>query len=547
MRRVPSSQLGAGLALLLLGLVYFYNLDAPVLWGDEADTAVVSRNVLQNGYPSTWDGRNLLAYDNCSEMGRGMVSRKLPWVQYYVGALSLFIFGETTFGARALFAVIGLCSFFPLRSVLRHHGAPGSTFASLLILLIPQIVLLQRSARYYSLLVFSFCLLLVALFGRWRSERARLATAASCLVLIIQSHYVAGLACALALPICAWLCERARLRTYCGLAALSVGLWLAWYWSISPVEPMWIPGSQLLAGRPLTWIVFFLRGVLAGILDLDFVGCLPLLGLVLALAAGRWRAAGLGAAWVRRPLVAFVLINLSLLVLVTAATFGGETHYEYGLVRYMPHLAVALPLALLLLLITVAEHWRLRREWALVGLCLMLLPNPLSISYWVRGPEGRQLRLSWWPPVYAEIFGTPRDDFAAVLALLEATPPPEGPDPLVAAMPRSLNPILVFYLGHRYRIQPSVSPGTSCAREVSRLAGGEMLERVKGEPDWVVSSARSVGLCDSQERIELPMRRGKSDGSRPELIRHDFGDPPHPGRRYFVHRCRDRELAPPSE
>src|SRR5262245_33748343 len=81
------------LAIVLIGTVYFYKLGEPLLWDDEADTGFLARNVLTHGLPVAYDGRNVSVYDNGAQLSASLVSKKIPWVQYYVGALSLKIFG----------------------------------------------------------------------------------------------------------------------------------------------------------------------------------------------------------------------------------------------------------------------------------------------------------------------------------------------------------------------------------------------------------------------------------------------------------------------
>src|SRR5271154_7121569 len=74
------------LALLLVASVYFFKIDRPLLWDDEAETGVVARNILRAGYPTASDGRNVTLYDSGADLNRNLVFKQVPWNQYYLGA-----------------------------------------------------------------------------------------------------------------------------------------------------------------------------------------------------------------------------------------------------------------------------------------------------------------------------------------------------------------------------------------------------------------------------------------------------------------------------
>jgi hypothetical protein len=106
----------------LVAFAYLFRLATPVFWNDESDTGVLARNVRQAGLPVAYDGRNAVTFEGCSQLGEGLLSKKLPWLQYYVGAASQVVFGDTTGGTRALFALVGLAAFFPLLGLLRGRS-----------------------------------------------------------------------------------------------------------------------------------------------------------------------------------------------------------------------------------------------------------------------------------------------------------------------------------------------------------------------------------------------------------------------------------------
>ena len=58
MRQRVAVPIAYGLLLGAALFLCFYRLDARLLWGDEAETATLARNVLHFGVPKTSDGLN---------------------------------------------------------------------------------------------------------------------------------------------------------------------------------------------------------------------------------------------------------------------------------------------------------------------------------------------------------------------------------------------------------------------------------------------------------------------------------------------------------
>ena len=96
-----------GLAFYLL----FCNLDGRLLWGDEAETALLAKNVLRFGIPKTVDGVNhITELGNFRDENTGHIWTWTPWLQEYVTAASYLVLGETTWSSRAPFAAIAWLS-----------------------------------------------------------------------------------------------------------------------------------------------------------------------------------------------------------------------------------------------------------------------------------------------------------------------------------------------------------------------------------------------------------------------------------------------------
>jgi 4-amino-4-deoxy-L-arabinose transferase-like glycosyltransferase len=100
----PASLLALCAALLL------YGLDRPLLWVDEAETALLARSILVNGIPKARVGRDLISQEIGREFGPDLVWRWTPWLDKYVAAGSFALLGEGTLAARLPFALIGLAA-----------------------------------------------------------------------------------------------------------------------------------------------------------------------------------------------------------------------------------------------------------------------------------------------------------------------------------------------------------------------------------------------------------------------------------------------------
>lgn len=98
--------------LLIAAILLFCNLDNQSLWQDEAETAVLARNVLKTGLPEASDGKNTVILLEIPEFSKNYILSKYwmgqPWLAIYITAMSFGIFGINTFTARLPFAFIGL-------------------------------------------------------------------------------------------------------------------------------------------------------------------------------------------------------------------------------------------------------------------------------------------------------------------------------------------------------------------------------------------------------------------------------------------------------
>lgn len=145
----------AGL-LLLSSFLIFKNLSNNYLWVDEAESAVLARNIIQFGYPTAFDGSNVATPDVYTGFGENYLWKLHPWLHFYLVSLSYIIFGESTVSARFPFAILGVLSiilifflakrFFELDKIALLSVLFAATSVPL--------ILMVRQCRYYGLQVF---------------------------------------------------------------------------------------------------------------------------------------------------------------------------------------------------------------------------------------------------------------------------------------------------------------------------------------------------------------------------------------------------------
>jgi 4-amino-4-deoxy-L-arabinose transferase-like glycosyltransferase len=176
---------------LSFGLL-FYRLDNQLLWGDEAETAVLAKNVVQFGIPRTYDGTNYIILHGTVDETPGHVWIWSPWLQNYLAASSFILFGPTTWAARAPFAFIGWGSVLLLAlvawKIYRNHWV---TLSAAALLGASEVFLLHaRSSRYYPISVFAEILLAFGIYELFASRRRGVWLTALALVLLFYSNYI---------------------------------------------------------------------------------------------------------------------------------------------------------------------------------------------------------------------------------------------------------------------------------------------------------------------------------------------------------------------
>jgi hypothetical protein len=502
-----------------LAFVYFFHLGVPVLWGDEADTADFGRNILRFGLPTAYDGRNLLAFDNGSQISQELYSKKIPWVQYYVAAASMKLLGETTFGVRFLFAALGVLTLLPLCALLRPL-TPYPLAWSLFLLLQPQVVLFSRNARYYSVLALLFVLLLWVFTAAPWSRRWRTGAMVALSLLLFHTHPLAAATALGSLILVAWFTQRADIGPVALAAVCGLVSWCLWYFPLTPIPNPDSPAFGLLASPRLLFDQF-VESLRAFILDLDFINAFPLVAAAILLTVCLFFRRGPLKALLCQPLILAILLTTAAQIAAVSLLVGPETAYHYAVLRYLPHLVLLLPLPLCLLL----ELCLHQKPVVLLVAAAIFATNAFTLSAWLPSSPGHTWRWSWWPAVYAEIFSPPPDDLAAVLRQLDQSPPPAA-DSVLFIYPPFLNEIFTFYDGDRWRIRPDFQPSSDFDHLLRRTLGDAAIDRLMADPDaFVLNATPPATKPPGYSVTALPLHRPTLDSSRPELTRHGFPVP----------------------
>jgi hypothetical protein len=163
-----------GILILLMALFVFSlfkNIQYPLLWNDESETAMHAGRVLQYGYPKVHDGKNIV---NITGLPEGIdIDKKSDaylghvWGQYYFSAIGVFfarsindIYIKTAV-VRIPFALTGFIGLVIMGLIMfgffKKDQAVGLLFLIFFVffeLLSTSLVLHLREAKYYSLVIF---------------------------------------------------------------------------------------------------------------------------------------------------------------------------------------------------------------------------------------------------------------------------------------------------------------------------------------------------------------------------------------------------------
>lgn len=152
------------LPTLIFTILVLLGTNAHPLWGDEAETVLFARNILRFRIPRGWDGVNIIGLADGIYLNSDLVNYVSPWLQFYLAAFSIRLFGDSAFTARLPFIFFSIFSI-PLFYFLSHNitGSKRIAFlATLCLSLSVPFILFAYQARYYSLVSFAGIVLVLA-------------------------------------------------------------------------------------------------------------------------------------------------------------------------------------------------------------------------------------------------------------------------------------------------------------------------------------------------------------------------------------------------
>lgn len=146
---------GTVLVIILFCLLIFPNLSARTLWQDEAETALVAKQMVNsnNWLPYAQDDQGPISQDWNYQFSVSPLWRWHPWLQFYLTAFSFKLFGISTLSARLPFALIGVISCVYYIYFLKKYGPKNQIFhscAQILFLTSVPLMLHFRQCRYYA-------------------------------------------------------------------------------------------------------------------------------------------------------------------------------------------------------------------------------------------------------------------------------------------------------------------------------------------------------------------------------------------------------------
>lgn len=183
--------------ILLCAYLTFKGLDNNYFWDDESNTAIFAKNLLKTGKLTAWDGRNLIAFRNGSELNSNLVNSFMPPLQYYITALSFYFFGISTWTGRFPFALIGLFSLFILFKILEELKMDKHIIliAVTVCAFSPSFLLYIRQCRYYSLTIFlALCVYYFYIRFLQTNKKITLFLLVLNMILLFYAHYTSSIA-----------------------------------------------------------------------------------------------------------------------------------------------------------------------------------------------------------------------------------------------------------------------------------------------------------------------------------------------------------------
>lgn len=220
--------------LFIAGFLLLWNLGVPILWQDEAQSALISRTVVETGLPRGTDGLNYFSQEQGAEYADGFLWRWHTWLPFYMVAACFQLFGESEWSARLPGVILGWLTIPLIYRVAWEMWKDRRTalFSATLLSIHLGMILLSRQCRYYSALsLFT----VVSVWGYWRllhdGKWGRTLLVAG-MVALFHTHYVYTGICGLAFLTHGFCFRRDKIRAIVICALWVIALcapWVAWF------------------------------------------------------------------------------------------------------------------------------------------------------------------------------------------------------------------------------------------------------------------------------------------------------------------------------
>lgn len=490
------------------------------LWGDEAETALFARNILRYGIPKGWDGVNIMGLNNGIVLNEHLINYISPWLQYYLVAVSFWLFGESSFTARLPFIVLSILTmplFYYLSYLITKNRRIALLALWLLSLCIP-FILFSYQARYYSITVFTGLLFSIAVFRLTQQTLFPKVLFAISGILFFYAHYISFIAFYISIflaYISYLLTKRASLPQirkflylFCIHSIILLVACIPWYLLLKPES-----GSNLslssIKDIPFRFIVSF-AGALYGhnlnnLLPLAFI---PLFSVIL------YRQ--------RKQKEVLIFLLLPFLYLTLMAVFNTVIEsYELTVIRYA---TVIFPFSLLLCAYILYKIWQLKKWVAVVLLGAFVFTNLFTLY------KPRSFLLEF---MHEAINPYPTPD-KMVANYLQAHA--KAGDTAFITLDRNHEP-LIFHLHDKIRFVNRISPNHPRIFPKNRIIIPQYIYDFRDNPDWIILYGKqgndrsfftfdyrplpkNIDLHRQYKEITLPIFF--SDMSRPEISHHSF-------------------------
>lgn len=193
------------LLIVFVGIMLiFTHLSNRYLWSDEAETALLARNIITFGVPKAFDGKTLISQEAGREYDADYIWRWTPWLDKYIAAASFKALGEGTLSARLPFALIGILSIFSLyflAEILFKDRWLSLLAMCFLVFSVP-FLLYVRQCRYYSIAIFAAIWAVYFFFSLLNGKRRSALGFVIAMTMLFHSNYLLFLGSAFSLFVC---------------------------------------------------------------------------------------------------------------------------------------------------------------------------------------------------------------------------------------------------------------------------------------------------------------------------------------------------------